>query len=758
MRGFFFYAALLALVPFTAEAAGDEGVKKDSEPDVLEDRLDSIVVSASRAGKSTPVTYTMVSKENLKASNPINSLPMTLNLQPSVVAVNEGGTGLGYSKMTVRGSKGSQINVTLNGITLNDAESQEVFWVNIPSLSNILSSVQLQRGLGTSANGAGAFGASINMNTASVGSVPHFSTEISGGSFGTLTGTVTASTGLTKSGVYAQGAFNYGRTDGYIRNAKANVLSGMAVLGWMNEKNSLRLTYLVGDQHTGLTWNGISYNSYKTDPRYNSAGEYIDDDGNICYYDNETDNYTQHHVQLNYTRAFEHGVTWSNTANLTKGDGYYENYKTGKKFADYGLDVPTDSEGNQIKRSDFIINKSMDNYYLVYNSDVKYHNDQLDFTGGINLSRYRGYHFGNVLWSKYYGLDYTYPNEWYRNSGIKQEANVYARAEYTPVSWLTAYADLQYRHVSLKMSGPDDDFSPLDYSTKWDFFNPRAGITFHMNGHKAYVSAALGHREPGRSDIKEVIITNNLGGNREELKPEKMLDVEIGYVFSAPNVTASANVYLMEYWDMLLETGRLSDVGYAIKENVGRGWRRGVELAVAWQPSSVLRVDANLTLSTNKIKDYVAYLAEYDNLYDWNFIGHKTTSYSQTTMLMSPSVVANGQISLTPFKNICNNSLKTTTLTLNGKFVGKQYWDNTHSASRCIPSYFVANVALSHEFSLPYGVLGLGAYVNNALNTLYYADAWVYRAYFRAEKYEYQEEGVFPQAPINFMFKVSYSF
>lgn len=750
------FAATMSLIPALAAAAGVEERENDSAEKV--EKLDSVVVSASRAGKSTPVTYTMVGKEQLRKSNPINSLPMTLNLQPSVVAVNEGGTGLGYSKMTIRGSKGSQINVTLNGITLNDAESQEVFWVNIPVLGSLLSGVQLQRGLGTSANGAGAFGASINMNTASAGASPRFNAEISGGSYGTVTTSVAASSGLTKSGVYAQGVFSYGRTDGYIRNAKANVLSGMAVLGWMNENNSLKLTYLAGDQHTGLTWNGISYNSYKVNPRYNSAGEYYDDEGNVHYYDNETDNYTQHHLQLNYTRAFSYGVTWSNTINYTKGDGYYENYKTEKKFSDYGMDTPLDGEGNPVKRSDFIINKAMDNYYLVFNSDVKYHSDKVDFTGGINLSRYNGNHFGNVLWSKYYGESFRYPDEWYRNNGLKQEANVYARAEYTPLDWLTAYADLQYRHVSLKMKGEDDDFSPLDYNTSWDFFNPRAGLTFHKAGHKAYVSAALGHREPGRSDIKEVIITNNLGGNREQLKPEKMVDVEVGYVFSAPKVTASANVYLMEYWDMLLETGRLSDVGYAIKENVGRGWRRGVELAVAWQPASVLRVDANLTLSTNKIKDYVAYVAEYDNLDDWNFLGHKTTSYSKTTMLMSPSVVANGQLSLTPFKNICSNSLKTTTLSIDGKFVGKQYWDNTQTSSRCIPSYFVANVSLSHEFSLRYGVLGLGAYVNNALNTRYYADAWVYRAYFKAEDYNHQEEGVFPQAPINFMFKVSYRF
>ncbi|MGN0190892.1 MAG: TonB-dependent receptor, partial [Candidatus Cryptobacteroides sp.] len=653
------------------------------------------------------------------------------------------------------------INVTLNGITLNDAESQEVFWVNIPALGNMLTGVQLQRGLGTSANGAGAFGASINMNTATAGSAPRFHIELSGGSFGTATTSVSASTGLTKSGVYASGAFSFGRTDGYIRNAFAKVISGMAVLGWMDEDDSVRLTYLVGSQRSGLTWDGISYNTYLVDRTYNGLGKYKDDEGNTKYYDNETDNYVQHHVQFNYTHSFDNGISWSNTLNYTRGDGYYEQYKKDKKFTKYGLDAPVDESGNIIQKySDFIIDKSMANNYIVYNSDLMYRSSLIDVTGGLSVSRYNGDHFGNVLWCRYYdGEDFRYPDKWYFNTGNKYEANVYVRGEYKPFDCLTTYLDLQYRHVSLVMKGEDDDFSSLDHKENWDFFNPRAGLTFHKNGHKAYVSAAWGHREPGRSDIKEIIINNNLGAAREELRPEKMADVEIGYVFSNPKVTASANLYFMEYFDMLLQTGRISGSGYAIKENVGRGYRRGIELGVSWQPLSLLKVDGNLTLSRNKLKNFTAYIPEYNNATDWDLTGVQyTEEYSNTTMLMSPSVVANGQVSVTPFRNLVSNSLKTTTLTLGGKFVGKQYWDNTQNADRCIPSYFVANVALSHQFDVKYGIIGLSAYINNALNAKYYADAWVGRSYLKAEDQKYQEEGLFPQAPINFMFKINYTF
>ena len=605
MRGFLLSAAIVSLFP---------GNVQGTEPDGTVEKLDSAVVSTSRAGKSTPVTYTMVSKDELRAVNPMSSLPMALALQPSVVTVNEGGTGLGYSKMTVRGSKGSQINVTLNGITLNDAESQEVFWVNIPALSGLLSSVQLQRGLGTSASGPGAFGASINMSTASVGADPYASADFGYGSYGTFTASAAAGTGLTASGSYADFAYSRGVTDGYIRNAFADVQSAFGVLGWMNEKNSLRLTWLYGDQHTGITWHGVDpwRNEDPVARRYNPAGEYYDAYGNVRYYDNDTDNYTQHHLQLNYTRQLRDDLIWTTTFKWTKGEGYYENYWSGDSFEDYNFP----ESFHESEKGDFIVQEAMDNHYFVLNTDMKYSAENLYITAGVNLSRYDGGHIGKVIWSDILGDSYDYSShEWYLNNGLKQEVNVFLRSEYQPISWITAYADLQYRGVWLDMAGPEDDQVPLDYSADWQFLNPRAGLTFHWDmKQKAYLSAALGHREPGRSDIKENIKNAwsasqaGISGEGVALKPEKMLDVEIGYSYSSERFSASANVYMMEYWDMLLETGKLSDVGYAIKENVARSWRRGIELAASWQTFPWLRADANLTLSSNKIKDYNAYL------------------------------------------------------------------------------------------------------------------------------------------------------
>ena len=728
---------LAALFPGNVQGALPEGVV---------DKLDSAVVSTSRAGESTPVTYSMVSREQLQKAGPSNSLPMALALQPSVVAVNEGGTGLGYSKMTVRGVKGSQINVTLNGITLNDAESQEVFWVNIPALSSLLSSVQVQRGLGTSASGSGAFGASINMSTASVSPDPYASVDLGYGSYNTFTATAAAGTGKSNKGFYFDFAYSKGLTDGYIRNAYADVASAYAALGWMNEKNSLRLMWLYGDQHTGITWNGIDLQQYELDRRYNPAGEYYDGFGNVRYYDNETDNYTQHHLQLNYTRLFGERLMWTSTFHWTNGDGYYENYRPSGISGQYGF--------SQNFTGDFIVREALLNNYYVLNSDLRYRSDVLNITTGFTLSDYDGDHIGQVRWSDYLGDDYDYSSHsWYLNNGRKKEANVFVRAEYEPLDWLTAYADLQYRGVWLKMEGPEDDNVPLDYSTNWQFFNPRAGLSFRWSGkHKAFLSAAVGHREPGRADIKENIKNAWLSDQPDvALKPEKMLDMEFGYSFNAEKVSAAVNVYLMEYWDMLLETGKLSNVGYAIKENVDRGWRRGVELSVGYEPLRWLRADADFTFSSNKIRDYREYVQNVDAYESWVMTGRTTEfEYGTTSMLMSPSVLGSLRLTFVPWKGA--------TVSVDGKYVGRQYLDNTMTISRSIPAYFVSNLAVSHTFELNKGSLGLSFYLNNIFNNMYYADGWCWKNIVEEDGALVDGIGIYPQAPLNYMLKVSYRF
>ncbi len=728
---------------------------RTSSPDEKEEKLDSVVVSASRAGEKTPVTFTMIHSEQLKSASPLNSLPMTLSLQPSVVSSNEGGTGLGYSKLTVRGSKGSQINVTLNGITLNDAESQEVFWVNIPSLGSILSSVQLQRGLGTSASGSGAFGASINMSTASVGAQPSGWVDITRGAWNTKMTGFGASTGLLPHGLYANFVYSMNTTDGYIRNAFADSQSLLAVLGWMRGNNSLRFTYLMGQQRTGITWEGISQAKLAEDRRYNPAGEYYDAFGNVHYYDNETDNYLQQHFQLNYTHQFSPAISWTTTLNYTDGGGYYDQYKAEKKLSKYGLSSPVVIDGVSYKKGDFITNKWAASDYYVVNSSLRYSKDALKMDAGVSASLYDGDHYGNVKWCSLLGdLDH----EWYRNRGLKKDFSAFARGEYSFASSLTAYLDLQYRLVTLDMSGIDDEFSDLTYSTRWGFFNPRAGLTFTpAAGHKAYVSAALGHREPGRSDIKEVIESNNAGVEKSELRPEEMLDLELGYEYKGETFAAGVNLYAMEYWDMLLETGKLSSSGYAIKENVGRAWRRGVELTAAWSPCPVVSLSGNLTVSDNRIREFHAYVSKYDNMNDWNLVGQLDEKYENTAILLSPALIGALSLNVNPFAYY--SPLSDLQLSLNGKYVGKQYWDNTGNDERSLPGYFVADASISHTLHFREGnSLQLGVYVDNLLNAKYSANAWVARYFFVTENTFSQDEGLFPQAPVSCMLRAVYKF
>ena len=729
MKKVLFFAALCVLAPCALAQEKTE-------------RLDSAVVSTSRADANTPVTFSTIGKDQLRASNPMNSLPMSLNLLPSVVTYNEGGTGLGNSAMTIRGSRGSQINVTLNGITLNDAESQEVFWVNIPALTSLISGVQVQRGLGTSANGAGAFGASVNMNTALVQPDPSARLEFSAGSFGSFVTTAAVSSGKLPCGLYFDLAMNLAGTEGYIRNAQVGSSSLFAVIGWLSGPRSLRLTYLMGQQISGITWDGIDLEQYAKDRRYNGAGEYVDDEGNVRYYDNQTDNYLQHHLQLNYARRFGERFTWVNTVNYTRGDGFDEYYKMNRKFRNYGF--PSSYSG----KSDMIYRKLMDNDLWVLNSGLRYRSDRFTVNAGVYLSRYRGGHWGEVLWAKKAdpGFDYA-ALDWYGNTGWKNELNTFARVEYQPLEWLTAYADVQYRTLGYRLSGTDDDWleygaapeDRLDYSRRWNFFNPRAGLTVTRGSHRWYASAALGHREPGRGDIKE-----NVKGEGAAIEPERMLDIEAGYELRMRRFSACVNFYAMEYWDMLLETGRLSSSGYAIKENMPRAWRRGVELSAGWEPLAWLHLEGNATLSVNQIADFTSYVPYED------YSATHPVRYGRTTMLMSPSLVGMLRLSLHPWKG--------GTFAVDGKYVGRQYIDNSMREEMAIPAWWVGNLSLGQRFTLRGKTLTLTAYMNNFLNRMYYAAGWRWESYDPVTDNVYTGIGVYPQPPCNFMIKVGVSF
>ena len=618
------------------------------------DVIDSTVVVASRAGKDTPVPNVTLESKELRAPNPLNSLPMTLGMMPSVVATNEGGTGIGYSSLRIRGVPGSQTIVSLNGIALNDAEDQEVFWANIPSLAHYLGSVQIQRGLGTSLCGPGAFGAAVNMVTGDPGPRPSGGASLSYGAFSTFTSVARVATGLTKSGFFAEAAFSYNSTDGYRKGAFGNVYSVYANAGWKGAKDMVKATFLHGKQRTGITWEGISLEQYWRDRRYNPA-------------EGDTDNYRQTHAQLNWRHRFSEYFDSDLTFNYTDGYGYFE----------------------YAPRRDI-----QDNRLLVFRGELKYHNRALSTSGGVYLSDYKGSHYGRP--------DGVSATDLYSNNSSKREADFWLRAEWAPwyMRGSSLYADVQLRTLRHEMAGPDEYGQVLAYDVSNTFVNPRVGANVRLSEkNRLFFSAAYGHREPGRADIQA----------SAGVRPEKMLDFEFGHRFDGVVFKSSATVFAMEYFDMLVETGLLNAGGYAIKENVGNAFRRGVEFSGEID-IRIFKIEGNISISGNRIKDG-AHIA------------------------LSPTVV--GMLRWTQYLWPGGQ------LVFGGKLVGDQYWCNSSDSEYKIPAYCVFDLSLKHNFIFVRG-LSIGGYVDNLFNHKYYSYATA--------------SGVYPQPTINAMCRLAYEF
>ena len=750
MRKLFFYPLCLFLLSASSlplAAQRGSGIKADT---LSEKRLDSIIVASTRANANTPVAFSTVGRKEIESNAPSHSLPMMIGMQPSVVATTEGGLGLGYTKFSVRGGDASRTNVTLNGIAINDGESQEVFWVNLPSVMNFLQSIQLQRGVGTSTNGPGAFGATLNMQTRTPSSEPYGVADFSFGSYKTFMESVALGSGALggKNGNWFSFdvAYNHANTRGYIRNAKARLNSLFFSASWRNPSNSLRFIYIFGDQHTGITWEGCPIDIYPVNRKYNVAGEYYDEQGNVHYYDNETDNYTQHHLQLHYVHQFTPQLTFNATAHFTKGDGYYENYKYNVKFSKYGLENQV-VDGVTHKKTDVIIRQGMDNVYYAGAMNMRYRGERLYVIGGANLSFYDGDHDGDMLWSKW---NQNIPDHynWYGNNGKKRDFSLFSKAEYDVAERVMAFLDVQFRNVNLKMSGIDKDFVSLVSDNDYKFFSPKMGVNYRIsNSDRVFASLSVGHREPSRSDIKESI----KAGKASELKKERVLDYELGYQMERERVTLGINLYAMEYKNQLVATGRLTETGYVIQENIPKSYRRGVELSASYSPANVITFFGNMTLSKNKLKNYTLYVDAYDNATDWNPVAQKRVSLKSSNLIYSPQFIAMGGISVTPFSGF--------NFGITGKSVGKQYMDNSSMEVAKVPSYFTMSLGASQEFKLSKrNKLRISFCVDNLLNKKYYSYGWLYWAVFDDGSADYVEKGVYSQATTNYIAKIQLTF
>ena len=692
---------------------------------------EEVQVLATRASDNAATTFKNLSKEDIKRNNLGQDIPYLLDQTPSVVIGSDAGTGIGYTNMRIRGSDAQRINVTLNGIPLNDAESMGSFFVNIPDFASSTESIQIQRGIGTSTNGAGAFGASLNIQSDALETKPYAELINTGGSYNTWKNTVKVGTGLIQDKFAFNARLSRMSSDGYIENASSDLKSFYFDGGYYGKKHQLKAVIFSGKEKTYQAWDGVPEEMLETNRRYNGFT-----------YENQTDNYTQTHHQLHYSYFASDRTTVNVALHYTRGAGYYEELKNGEALADYGM-APVKIGGETIEHTDLVRRRWLDNYFYGTVFSVQHQlNDKhsLIFGGGAN--QYRGDHYGEVIWAKY-ASDSKLGDKYYSSDAEKNDVNVYAKWN-AAFGDLRLYTDLQYRLVDYTFEGYDPNLNLADVNVKQHFFNPKLGATYLLSPRSnVYVSYAFGNKEPVRDDYVDSSPT-------DRPKPERMHDVEAGYRLRQENLNIGANVYGMFYKDQLIQTGEINDVGASIRENVPDSYRIGLELDGAWQISKQFRWKATAGLSQNKIKNYHEYLSVMDA--DWNELDapQVVKTYESTNISFSPSVILSNEFSYSPIKPL--------EFALASKYVSKQYMDNTSSDDRSIDAFFVSNFRVRYGFSI-LGIQNIDANlaVNNIFNEKYETSGYTYGG-ITPEGQRLWGNAYFPQAETNFLLGLNIRF
>lgn len=682
--------AFCAMAAFaaTATAQKPQTGMRDSNSHLLEE----VIISATRADNKTPLTTSTLQRDQLNEAKTTESVPYILNLSPSVEAVGENGM-VGNTSMRIRGIDATRINVNINGITLNDPESQAVFWVNIPNLVGMSQSLQIQRGLGASNGGGNSFGGALNLQTLNARSMPYGEADFSVGSWNTRQYGVTAGTGIGKRGFAFDASYHGMTTDGYIRGSEGDQQSLFMSAGYYGDRSILKAVVILGKQKTGICWDGVDSATAVNDPTHNDAGDFYDDKGNVYYYDNETDNYKQQHYQLYYSFLPNEKWTLNAALDYTHGMGYYERYKDDKKASSFGMDDVLGSI-----KTDFIIRKYMKNDAYTESFSARYRNNNFSLTLGEMFLYFDGDHYGNVLWNKQTGkLDD--PFEWYTNTGKKKDATMYAKLNYDFSERSNIYGDLQFRYVNYAIAGTDDDYPTLNYDKSYPFFNPKVGWNYLVSeNQRIYVVAGMNHREPTRADIKDAV------NNDRDIKAETLFDAEVGYALQKHNFTFQANAYAMYYRDQLTPSGRISNSGYTLMENVDKSYRLGIELEGGYRFARWFDLSGNITLSTNRVIDYMYHFN--DGYTDSTF------ALGNTHLALSPSVIGAAIATFRPSDNW--------KLQLVGKYVGKEYCDNTDREALMQQGYFLLNFRTAYTWKLESGnEFELQGVVNNILNKHY---------------------------------------
>ncbi|WP_329903378.1 TonB-dependent receptor [Porphyromonas pogonae] len=705
--------------------------------------LEEITISSTRAGVKTPISFTNIDKSKIKKVNYGQDIPYILGTTPSVVSTSDGGIGIGYTGFRVRGTDASRINITTNGIPLNDSESQAVFWVNMPDFINSVQDLQVQRGVGTSSNGAGAFGASINMKTEGIKSKPYAEVGVSGGSYGVFRRSVKAGTGIINDHWSLDTRFSKLNSDGFVDRSGVKLKSYFIQGAYSADNSVLKLITFGGNEVTGIAWNGISPEDIKSyGRRYNTAGliskEDQTDPKNFKYYRN-TDNYDQRHYQAIFSHVLTPALNLNINGHYTRGKGYTDEYRTNRKFKKYGL-VSYKIGDKDIQKSDLIRRKYLDNHFYGGNASLVWSPERLNLTLGLSANQYKGDHFGEIKWIKNYNKALDPNHRYYEGDGRKTDFLGFLKLNYELLQGLNIYADLQMRHINYHIDGTIDhydentkDLQVMHLKRNFNFFNPKAGLFYQFNSnHQGYASVAVAHREPSRNNYTE-------SGADAYPEAERLIDYELGYKYVDNNIRLGANLYYMSYKDQLLLNGRLSDVGEMLTVNVPKSSRMGLELSSNWKIASWLQWDVAFTLSSNQIKDYKVFYSVYDAQYNWLRLEEKNLKNAK--IAFSPEVIASTGFTAN-WKNF--------EIALTGQYVGKQYLDNTENDARKLPSYFVSNLRLGYDFrAFKLANCNLGLQVNNLFNKDYSSNGYVYDNGFVQKGQsleEYSDIRLFPQA------------
>lgn len=717
--------------------------------------LNNVTVASTRAGAKSPFTYSTVNEEDIAKQNLGQDIPFALRWTPSTVVTSDAGAGIGYTYLRVRGTDGSRTNVTINGIPLNDAESQGVFWVNLPDFLSSTNDIQIQRGVGTSTNGVGSFGAAINLNTTQIKQEAYGELQGSAGSFNTVRGMAKFGTGLINNKFTFDGRISRINSDGYIDRAESDLESIYLSGAYLGKKSSLRLTVFSGHETTYQAWNGVPYELRNIresedglDRTFNVSG--TEKTGEP--YDNEVDDYGQTHVQLHYNKMFNRNWNVTLAGHYTKGSGFFEQYKADEALADYNLGPVLNNDSTvAFTDTDLVRRRWLDNDYYGLTWALNYIQDdnRLQFTFGGAASQYKGDHFGRVIWAERLPENTDPRHQYYFGTGDKLDVNAFAKTSYQLTNNLTGYLDLQVRSIDYEITGTDNDLRDVTTDDNLFFFNPKFGLFYDFNSTtNLYGSFGRTSREPARGDYTD---TDPINGKRPEA--ETLNNVELGFQKNFADAAFGVNLYYMGYENQLIPTGVLNDVGAPIRINVPNSYRAGIELMGGVNLTEKLRFDGTATFSRNRIESITEFADIFDENFEW--LGAREETHEDTDIAYSPNVIVSGGLTYT----FINSDVHNGAVTLLNKYVGEQFLDNTSNDNAKLDAYFISDFRINYSFKTKFiKEINLTFLVQNVFDELYENNGWVYRYYFDDAPADNNLIGVYPQATRNFMVGLGFKF